>query len=538
MSVTHEWWRTAVIYQVYPRSFADGNGDGVGDLAGIAARLPYLSALGVDAIWFSPWYPSPMADAGYDVADHRDIDPAFGTLAEAEELIARAHALEIRTIVDIVPNHCSDRHPWFLEAVAAGPGSAARELFWFRDGRGPDGELPPNNWQSIFGGPAWTRLPDGQWYLHLFAPEQPDLNWRNPKVREEFEDILRFWFERGVDGVRIDSAPVVAKDPTLADFDPAAPPSPHPYEDRDEVHDIYRAWRAVADSYPQRRALIGEVWLPDPARFARYLSPDELHTAFNFDFLGCAWDAVALRRCIDATLVTHAPVNAPATWVLANHDVTRTVTRYGRADTAFSHAARGMRHGSPSDLALGTRRARAAALLSLALPGSVYLYQGEELGLEEVEDIPDGLRQDPIFRRTKGADPGRDGCRVPLPWSGQGPPFGFSPDGAAGEPWLPQPAAWRDLTAEVQDGAPGSMLELYRAALRLRRQLSGPGDAELRWLDTDRDVLAFTRGDDVACVVNLSGGPTRLPEHRGVLLASGRLEGDLLPSDTAVWLRR
>jgi alpha-glucosidase len=533
--VSNEWWRTAAIYQVYPRSFADGDGDGIGDLAGIAARLPYLSALGVDAIWFSPWYPSPMADAGYDVADYRDIDPSFGTLAEAEELIARAHALDLRIIVDIVPNHCSDRHPWFVEAVVAGPGSAARELFWFRDGRGPDGALPPNNWQSIFGGPAWTRLPDGQWYLHLFAPEQPDLNWRNPKVREEFEDILRFWFDRGVDGVRIDSASVVAKDPALADFDPAAPPSPHPYEDRDEVHDIYRAWRAVADGYPQPRALIGEVWLPDPVRFARYLSPDELHTAFNFDFLGCAWDAAALRRCIDATLVTHAPVNAPATWVLANHDVTRTVTRYGRVDTRFDHANRRLRHGSPSDLALGTRRARAAALLSLALPGSAYLYQGEELGLEEVEDIPDGLRQDPIFSRTKGADPGRDGCRVPVPWSGQEPPFGLSPDGAAGEPWLPQPAGWRDLTAEVQDGAPGSMLELYRAALRLRRHFCDDGG--VRWLDAPRDVLAFARGDDFACVVNLSGEPTRLPEHRGVLLASGRLDGDLLTNDTAVWLR-
>nr|WP_240943265.1 glycoside hydrolase family 13 protein [Planosporangium thailandense] len=522
-------------------------------MAGIAARLPYLSALGVDAVWFSPWYPSPMADAGYDVTDYRDIDPAFGTLAGAEELIARAHALDLRVIVDMVPNHCSDQHPWFREAVAAGPGSAARELFWFRDGRGPDGELPPNNWQSIFGGPAWTRVADapsgpqreaarprrgvGQWYLHLFAPEQPDVNWANPKVREEFEDILRFWFDRGVDGVRIDSASVLAKDPQLADFDPAAPPSPHPYSDRDEVHDIYRSWRAVADSYPRQRALIGEVWLPDPARFARYLSPGELHTAFNFDFLGCAWDGEALRRCIDATLATHAPVDAPATWVLANHDVTRTVTRYGRADTTFDHVTRRLRHGSPSDLTLGTRRARAAALLSLALPGSVYLYQGEELGLWEVEDVPDELRQDPIFRRTGGADRGRDGCRVPLPWSGSNPPFGFSPDGATGRPWLPQPDAWRDLTAQRQDGASGSMLELYRAALRLRRQLPGPGDGELRWLDSSPEALAFACGDAFACVVNLSDEVLRLPRHRAVLLASGELDGDRLPSDTTVWLR-
>ena len=538
------WWRDAAIYQVYVRSFADGNGDGIGDLAGIRARLGYLRELGIDAIWFSPWYPSPMADAGYDVSDYRDIDPAFGTLAEAEQLIAEAHDLGIRIIVDIVPNHCSDAHPWFVEALAAEPGSAAREKFWFRPGRGEHGELAPNNWRSIFGGPAWTRTknPDGspgEWYLHLFAPEQPDFNWENPKVREEFEDILRFWFQRGADGVRIDSVAVVMKDPTLADYDQDNPPFPHPYEDRDEVHAIYQGWRRVADSFDQPKALIGEIWLPDSERFVLYLRPDEIHTAFNFDFLASTWDATEFRRTIDATLAAHAPVDAPATWVLSNHDVTRHVTRYGRVDTTFTHdpAHRQSQHGSFSDFALGTRRARAAVLLSFALPGSVYIYQGEELGLWEVEDIPDSARQDPMFARSGGTNPGRDGSRVPLPWSGQQPPFGFSPQRATGEPWLPQPAAWRDFTAEAETGDPTSMLELYRSALRIRHAETGLGDGPMSWLDAPPDVLAFARPGGFLCFANLSDVAVALPEHAEVLLTSGPLDDGLLPTDSAVWLR-
>ncbi len=535
-----EWWRSAAIYQVYPRSFADGNGDGVGDLIGIRSHLGYLRDLGVDAIWFSPWYPSPMADAGYDVADYRNIDPAFGTLEEAEALIAEAHQLGIRSIVDIVPNHCSSAHPWFKEALAAGRGSAARDLFWFRDGRGEHGELPPNNWVSIFGGPAWTRVPDGQWYLHLFAPEQPDFNWSNPKVREEFEDILRFWFNRGVDGIRIDSAALCEKDPTLHDFDHDVPPFPHPYSDRDETHEIYRAWRRIADSYPDPRALIGEIWLPDVERFIQYLRPDEMHTAFNFDFLGAPWDAGALRASIDATLAAHAPVSAPATWVLSNHDVFRHVTRYGRADTSFphDHEHRRRQTGAFTDFALGTRRARAATLLSFALPGSAYIYQGEELGLNEVEDIPDEQRQDPLFARTGGANPGRDGCRVPLPWSGDAPPFGFSPDRAVAAPWLPQPPAWKDLTAAAQQGDPASMLEFYRSALRIRRAEVALGDGSMAWIEAPDGVLAFRREPEFACLANLSGAPVPLIEHDRVLLASGPLTEDgQLPPDTAVWLR-
>ncbi|MFY1634322.1 glycoside hydrolase family 13 protein [Solwaraspora sp. WMMB335] len=530
------WWRNAVIYQIYPRSFADGDGDGIGDLTGIREHLPYLAGLGVDALWLSPWYPSPMADAGYDIADHRDIDPVFGTLAQAEELIGYAHRLGLRIIVDLVPNHCSDAHPWF-QAALADPAAPERDLFWFRPGRGPDGAEQPTDWVSPFGGGTWTRTTDpdgspGDWYLHLFAPQQPDFNWDHPRVRAEFADIIRFWLDRGVDGIRIDSAAMLAKDPTLPQV---TDDGPHPFVDVDAVHDIYRDWRRIADSYPGDRALIGEIWLPDQQRFANYLRPDELHAAFNFDFLGCAWTAVALRACVDATLAAHAPVGAPATWVLSNHDVTRHVTRYGRADTTFSFATR--REGVPTDLELGTRRARAAVLLSLALPGAAYLYQGEELGLWEVEDIPHALRQDPMFVRSGGADPGRDGCRVPLPWAGDAPPFGFSPDGATARPWLPQPADWKDRTVRAQTGDPHSMLELYRAALALRRTEPALGDGELAWLPAPDDVLAVRRAAGFTCLVNLSGGAVPLPEHTALLLASSPLDDDRLPPDTTVWLR-
>ncbi len=510
------WWRGAAIYQVYLRSFADGNGDGLGDLAGLRGRLTYLADLGINAIWLNPWYPSPMSDGGYDVADYRSIEPIFGTLAEAEKLIQEAHELDIKIIIDVVPNHCSDRHAWFREAVEAGPGTPMRERFWFRPGVG-DG--PPNDWQSIFGGPAWTRVPDGEWYLHLFAPEQPDFNWNSAAVQEEFLDVLRFWFDRGVDGIRIDSAAVIIKDPD------AEPDGEDPYNDRDGVHDVYREWRRIADAYSSR-VLIGEVWLPDQDRFARYLRPDELHTAFNFDFLACPWDPAALRAVIDSTLATHTPIGAPPTWVLSNHDVTRPVTRYGRPDTSFAHEDR--KHGMPSDLGLGMRRARAAALLAMALPGGVYVYQGEELGLPEVEDIPDGLLQDPIWARSGNTDRGRDGCRVPLPWSGSEPPFGYG-----GEPWLPQPSSWSALTVERQEADSSSMLTLYRSALKLRG--SWLGDGTLSWLDLGPEVLAFRRDSGLTCVVNLGTAPIAPPPGT-VRLASGPLEGELLPPDTSVWL--
>ncbi|MGX9885179.1 glycoside hydrolase family 13 protein [Streptomyces sp. NPDC002276] len=519
-----DWWRSAVIYQVYVRSFADGDGDGTGDLAGVRSRLPYLAELGVDALWFNPWYLSPMKDGGYDVADYRAIDPAFGSLAEAEKLIAEARELGIRTIVDIVPNHVSDQHPWFRAALAGGP---ERDLFHFRPGRGEHGELPPNDWPSQFAGstePVWTRLPDGDWYLHLFTPEQPDLNWAHPAVRQEHEDILRFWFERGVAGVRIDSAALLAKDPDLPDFVEGR--DPNPFVDRDELHDIYRAWRAVADEYGA--VFVGEVWLPDTERFARYLRPDELHTAFNFAFLSCPWDPDRLRNSIDETLAEHAPIGAPATWVLCNHDVTRTVTRYGRADTGFDFATKAF--GTPTDLALGTRRARAAALLSLALPGVVYLYQGEELGLPEVE-LPVDRIQDPMYLRSGGTDPGRDGCRVPLPWVADAPYAGF---GSRGEPWLPQPVGWTSYAVDRQRRTVDSMLHLYREAIRLRPTF---GDGPLTWLPAPAGVLAFTRTGGATCLVNLSDAPVDLPPHTRLLLTSGPLDDQgRLPQDTAAWL--
>lgn len=533
------WWRSAVIYQVYVRSFADGDGDGVGDLAGVRSRLPYLRDLGVDALWFNPWYLSPWVDGGYDVTDYRSIDPVLGTLAEAEELIGEAREHGLRTIVDVVPNHVSDQHEWFTAALASEPGSDERSRFWFRAGTGDNGELPPNGWVSHFGGPAWTRTKDadgvpGEWYLHLFAPEQPDLNWDHPDVRREHEDVLRFWFDRGAAGIRIDSAALLVKDPDLPEVDPTAPPTPHPYVDRDELHEIYRGWRAAADSYAEPRVLIGELWLPDPDRMARYLRPDELHTAFNFDFLTSPWEAVRLRECIENTLATHRAVGAPATWVLANHDVTRQVTRLGRDATEFAFETK--RAGVATDPELGLRRARAAALLAMALPGALYVYQGEELGLPEVENLQPHWIRDPMHHRSGGVDPGRDGARVPIPWSGSRRPFGFSPDDATWPTWLPQPDGWANLTVEAQTGDPTSTLELYRAGLAIRREEPSLGDGDLRWLESPTDVLAFAR-DDFACVSNLSDRPVQLPAHDGVLLSSAPLDGDLIAPDTTAWLR-
>lgn len=546
------WWRDAVVYQLYIRSFADGDGDGIGDIAGIRSRLPYLRDLGVDAVWINPWFPSPMADGGYDVADYRDIDPLFGTLADADALIAEAHELGIRVLLDIVPNHTSDRHAWFGAAVAAGPGSHERLRYLFRDGRGPGGSEPPTDWESVFGGPAWTRVmePDGrpgQWYLHLFAPEQPDLDWSHPEVRAEFDSILRFWYERGADGFRIDVAHGLVKDPAFPDLGPrlraprAGDPRPHPYWDQDGVHDIYRGWRAIADAHGDR-PFVAEVFVSHPERLARFVRPDELHTAFDFRFLQAGWEAKRLRTAIDEGLRVLAPVGAPATWVLSNHDQTRHVTRYGRASATAPEpvapvgaAGAALAVADPTDLALGRRRARAAVLLMLALPGCAYLYQGEELGLEEVEDLPDELLQDPAWLRSGHAIRGRDGCRVPLPWSDGASPFGFGPAGS--EPWLPQPAGWGSLSVTAQTGDPDSMLELYRSALRLRREHPGFGADALTWLDAPDGVLRFGRAESLEVVANLTADDVPLAlDGRRVLLASAPLAGHRLPGDAAAWL--
>ena len=545
---TAPWWRGAVIYQVYIRSFADGDGDGLGDIAGVRSKLPYLAGLGVDAIWINPWYPSPMADAGYDVSDYRDVEPRFGTLAAAEALIQEAHEMGLRVILDIVPNHTSDHHPWFEAAVAAGPGSMERERYLFRSGRGVDGDQPPNNWHSVFGGPAWSRVsePDGapgEWYLHLFAPEQPDLNWISADVRADFEATLRFWFDRGVDGFRIDVANALTKQEGLPDLitggqAPAvrAGGAEHPYLDRDDVHAIYRQWRIVADSYAVPRVFVAEAWVDGPARLARYVRPGELHTAFNFDFLRAAWTEPTLRATIVATLAEHAGVGAPPTWVLSNHDVARHVSRYARVQTGRPLRSLDDLIGHPADLAVGTRRARAAALLMLALPGGAYVYQGDELGLPEVEDLPTSVLADPTWRRSGHTQRGRDGCRVPIPWEGDRPPFGFSPESASAPPWLPQPACWRDHSASRLAADPGSMLALYRQALRLRRLHPALGDGTLRWLPSPAGALAFARDPGFACVVNLSGPPVAPPSGSELLMASGPLEArEPIPEDTAAW---
>ncbi len=534
------WWRDAVIYEVYVRSFADGNGDGIGDLTGVRSRLPYLADLGIDAIWFTPWYRSPLADGGYDVADYRAIDPAFGTLEVAERLIEEAAALGIRTIVDVVPNHVSDQHPWFRAALASAPGSPERARFWFHPGRGPYGDEIPTEWPSNFSGPSWTRTmnPDGtpgEWYLHLFSAAQPDLNWDHPDVRREHEEILRFWFDRGVAGIRIDSAALLVKDPTLPEIPADLVPGQHPNTDRDELHDIYRSWRAIADEYPGTRVLVGELWLQDVDRFAKYLRPDELHTAFNFDFMVQPWDAAGLRASIDATLAAHAPVGAPATWLISNHDVTRPVTRFGQEDSSFAFVHK--RRGTPTDLALGMRRARAAALLCAALPGSLYVYQGDELGLEEVQDLPEEQLEDPMYFRSGGVDPGRDGCRVPLPWAGETRPFGFSPAGSSTEPWLRQPAGWGARTVEFQRHDPSSMFNLYRDALRIRRLDPDLGDGPMRWLEAPAGVLAFARGERFVAVTNLSSEPIALPVVGELLLASADLDDGRLPPDASAWVR-
>ena len=536
-----EWWRSAVIYQIYPRSFADANGDGIGDLPGITARLPYLARLGIDAIWLSPFYRSPQADAGYDVADYRVVDPLFGTLDDFERMRHQAHALGMKVIVDLVPNHTSDEHAWFQAALKSPPGSAARARYLFRDGKGPHGDLPPNNWQSVFGGNAWSRAPgDSQWYLHLFDRKQPDLNWDHPEVRAEFEDVLRFWLDRGVDGFRVDVAHGLIKAPGLPDWGGHAAMvegaadhgnNTSPMWDQEGVHEIYRHWRRLLDTYPGERMMVAEAWIAPQARLARYIRGDEMQQAFNFDYLLAHWDAAEIRAVVDSSLAASAAVGAPTTWVMSNHDSVRHTSRYGlRKPGARPKGIDAA--GEQPDEALGLRRARAAALLTLALPGSAYIYQGEELGLPEHTTLDARYRQDPAFFRTQGAEIGRDGCRVPLPWKADAPSFGFGPGEKS---WLPQPDSFARYAVDRQDGVSGSTLELYRQLLRLRRDYA-LGTGLLEWQSAGSpDVLVFDNGT-LRGVINLGMQPVALP--RGTLLvASEPLEthGEL-PGNTAAWL--
>jgi alpha-glucosidase len=536
------WWRHGVVYQVYIRSFADGNGDGTGDLTGLRSRLGYLQRLGIDAIWVNPWYESPLADGGYDVADYRRIEPRFGTLEEAELFIAEAHDHGIRVIADLVPNHTSERHPWFLEALAAPPDDPARKRYHFRDGRGSDGSEPPTDWTSVFGGPAWTRVDDGQWYLHLFASEQPDLNWENDDVRTEFLEVFRFWLDRGVDGFRIDVAHGLVKHPTFADIGTeqtrilgSAKRANHPHWDQDGIHEIVRGWRKVLDEYDDRM-MVAEAWV-DPDRLPLYLRSDEYHQSFNFSFLESEWDAEEFRSVIADAVASASAVGSTSTWVLSNHDVMREATRYGLPKGTDWRLWPVTGPAGDLDVARGMRRARAAAVLLLGLPGSAYLYQGEELGLPEAWDLPEEVLDDPVWERSGGAQRGRDGCRVPLPWEPEGPSLGFGDDGS----WLPQPDGWAELAASTQAEDPASMLSLYRDAIALRRRW-GKGDESIELLDLGADVVAYRRGTGLVCVINLGARPVALPDHDRVLLRSDRVVGDSgrdgseLAPDTAVWL--
>ncbi len=525
-----EWWRDAVCYEIHPRSFSDADGDGIGDLDGARQRLPHLHRLGVDAVWLTPFCPSPLADAGYDISDYTAVASDVGTVAGLDAFTAEAHRLGLRVLVDLVPNHTSHRHPWFREALAAPPGAPARERYIFRPGRGPGGAEPPNDWRSAFGGPAWTRTPGGEWYLHLHAPEQPDLDWRNPEVHAEFERVMRWWLDHGVDGFRVDVAHALFKAEGLPDAGPGQHEDPArnhlmPYYDQEELHPLYRGWRALLDGHPagppgscapRERVLVAEAAVFEPARLARYVRPGEMQQTFNFAFLEADWDQRQLHGVIAASAHAMESVGAPVTWVLSSHDSVRPVTRFGGGRT-------------------GRRRARAAALLMLALPGTAYVYQGEELGLPQA-DLPDERLRDPVWERSGRSERGRDGCRVPLPWSGSRPPYGFS-RAAPGDCWFPQPDGWAHLTAEAQENDPESMLSLYRDALRIRREHPvRPGDVPFRLLNPPgAGHLAFDRGG-LRCVVNFGPGPLRLPAGSRTLLASDPVPDGEVPADTAVWL--
>ena len=538
-----EWWRQAVVYQIYPRSFVDSDGDGLGDVRGIISRVPYLRDLGVDAVWLSPFYPSALADGGYDVDHYRDVDPRLGSLDDFDDMVAALHSAGIKIFVDIVPNHSSNRHEWFQAALASPPGSPERDRYLFRDGRGELGELPPNDWPSHFGPSAWTRTVNadgtpGQWYLHLFAPEQPDFNWENPDVEADFIRTLRFWSDRGVDGFRIDVAHALKKDmsepykpvPSIGIMSDYPIDGSHPLFDRDDVYEVYRSWRQVFNEYDPPRVAVAEATVPVQRR-VNYARTDTLGQAFNFDLLGTPWRAGEFRSTIAHSLELAQSTGSSSTWTLSNHDIIRHATRYGLPDGLHLDNWLLTNGTKPEvDRAQGLRRARAAMMLLLALPGSVYLYQGEELGLFEVADLPAEAIQDPIWVRDAGARKGRDGCRVPLPWSAEPSGFGFT----TGEPHLPMPAWFSEFAVDQQLGSADSTLELYRDALHIRRARQ---TAEtLEWLDHSDTVLWFRRDNGWNSLTNFGVHPVSLPEGE-VLLSSAPITADGVAGESTIWFR-
>lgn len=551
-----EWWRTAVIYQVYPRSFADGNGDGIGDLVGITDKLDSLASLGIDAIWFSPFFKSPQKDAGYDISDYRQIDPIFGTNEDFDVLLAKAKTLGIRIIVDIVPNHTSDQHAWFQAALAAGPGSAERGYYHFRDGKGANGELPPNNWQSIFGGPAWSRVTEadgslGQWYLHLFDSSQPDLNWENPAIPDEFDEILRFWLRKGVDGFRVDVAHGMVKRPGLPDatiYDEnlrersiknmtmAEAEEAVPYWGQPGVHDAIRRFRRVIDEFDDR-AMCAEASMSPLPRLAMWVRPDEYHQSFNFDYMHSAYEPAALKKIITESIVEYGKVGASSTWVLSNHDGIRHATRLGIAPENTPRPGDGIHPSDPApDEALGLRRARAATAFMLGLPGSSYLYQGEELGLPEAWQLEGKYRQDPTYARTNGERIGRDGCRVPLPWvAGDTESNGFN---NTGKSWLPQPANYRVFSRNLQEGIAGSTLELYKRLLKERKAFD-LGAGEFGWAEEyqDKNTLAYVN-NGVLVLCNFGPEAVVLPAGEVLVTTQHDLTVEReLEHDQTVWIK-
>ena len=554
-----EWWRSSVIYQIYPRSFADGNGDGMGDLKGITEKLPHLADLGVDAIWCSPFFKSPQKDAGYDVSDYKDIDPLFGDLQDFDTLVSASKKLGIKVIVDLVPNHSSDQHELFQAALAAPEGSPERAMYIFRDGKGENGELPPNNWPSVFGGNAWTRTTNadgtpGQWYLHIFDSSQPDFDWTNPAVLDMFDDVLRFWLDRGAAGFRIDVAHGMIKRAGLPDIEVidttmggakakdekdmtfAEIEAFNPYWGQPEVHPIIRRWRKVLDEYDDR-LMAAEAWIGPLDRMAHWVRPDEYHQAFNFGYLACPWNKAEMTEVINESLRAFGKVGAPSTWVLSNHDVIRHATRFAYEPDMLPPQGDGIGPDFPQpDEAKGLRRARAASAFMLGLPGGAYIYQGEELGLPEHTTLGGAYRQDPTYARTQGKRVGRDGCRVPLPWvSKANESNGFS---STGESWLPQPSSYARYARDLQDGVAGSTLEVYKRVLKVRKQFN-LGAGNFKWAPEfmDETTLAFIN-NGVLVLSNFAGDPVVIPA--GEILATTQadltIEGEL-EHDQTVWIK-